>query len=341
MNTFKTHVDVGMQTLQNWYDPIRGLWRSTNWWNAANALWVTIEYSMQCETDIYLNIISRIFKKHRHRNFLNNFYDDEGWWALSWLKAYDLVDNQHYLVMAQIIFADMETGWDDICHGGVWWSKERSYKNAVTNELFFTVAARLYQRAISENERSYYLNWAYRAWEWFANSGMINYQNLVNDGLRDCKNNDGTIWTYNQGILLGGLTEMFRITQDRSYLQVAEAVADAAISTLIDRNGILQDPCEIGSDCGADGPQFKGIFMRNLAILHEESKKEDYKQFILYNARSIVQNNCTRKHEFGLRWSGPVDRVDAARQTSTLDALIAAMVLDNTSLNETRESTDP
>lgn len=57
-------------------------------------------------------------------------------------------------------------------------------------------------------------------------------------------------------MILGGLTELSRATQDQSYTTKAKQIADAAIAALTDANGILHDPCE--PDCGADGSQFKG-----------------------------------------------------------------------------------
>src|ERR1039457_5719677 len=48
--------------------------------------------------------------------------------------------------------------------GGLWWNTERKYKNASTNELFLTLAARLHQRVPGHGD---YLTWALREWEWF------------------------------------------------------------------------------------------------------------------------------------------------------------------------------
>jgi|SRR5271166_2238044 len=80
-------------------------------------------------------------------NFLNNNYDDEGWWALAWIKAYDLTNEPKYLDMAKTIFADMIDGWDDTCSGGLFWAKGHNgpdgkiYKNSIPNELLLAVAA--------------------------------------------------------------------------------------------------------------------------------------------------------------------------------------------------------
>ena len=97
------------------------------------------------------------------------------------VDTYDLTGNQQYLAMAKTIFADMAGGWDSTCNDGIWWSKDRGYKNAIANELFLSVAAHIANRDLSNQME--YLNWANREWQWFAHSGMINAQSLINDGL--------------------------------------------------------------------------------------------------------------------------------------------------------------
>ena len=58
-----------------------------------------------------------------------------------------------------------------------------------------------------------------------------------------------------------------------------------------------------------------------------QSRQPAYRAFILANAHSIWNKDKNAADQFGLRWAGPFDRADAARQSSALDALIAAAAL--------------
>jgi len=226
--------------------------------------------------------------------------------------------------MAKTIFDDLVGGWDDVCGGGLWWSKERGYKNAITNELFLSIAARLHQRTSAGGAGTVYLEWAEREWEWFAASGMINEESLINDGLTtDCLNNGQTAWSYNQGVILGALTDLHSITGDPAYLSQAEAIADAAIRELVTADGILTDACE--PDCDENGAQFKGIFMRNLSALYQASAGPAYRDFMVENADSIFENATSEYGEIGLVWYAAFDRADPIRQSSGLDAVNAAI----------------
>jgi predicted alpha-1,6-mannanase (GH76 family) len=104
----------------------------------------------------------------------------------------------------------------DTCGGGVLWATNSVYKNAVASELMIKAAAAVHNRLPGDPK---YLGIATKNWEWFIISGMINSDNMINDGLdADCGNNGQTIWTYNQGILLGAAVELARGTGDDSYL---------------------------------------------------------------------------------------------------------------------------
>ncbi|HLI41506.1 MAG TPA: glycoside hydrolase family 76 protein [Streptosporangiaceae bacterium] len=317
---------AGVRALQRWYVRRTGLWKTAGWWNAANALTAVIRYTRHTGDLSHAGVIENTFTaaRRRHAGFINQFLDDNGWWALAWVAAYDLTGESRYLGAARTIFAHNQSGWDDACGGGLWWNQQRTYKNAITSELFLTLAALLHQRTPGDRE---YRTWALRQWEWLYASGLIGPAGLVNDGLTPaCANNGGTTWTYNQGVILGGLAALYQITGDPAYLRHGEAIADAALRTLTDPPGILAEPCE-PSGCNGDQTQFKGIFMRYLHDFFLHSGRPAYRAFILANADSVWDNARNAAGQFGLRWGGPFDRADASRQSSALEVLTAAAAL--------------
>jgi rhamnogalacturonyl hydrolase YesR len=241
------------RALQQWYSPHSGLYApSAGWWNSANAITVLANESRALKTKRYLAAIDNTFENasaaEHTANFLNNYDDDEGWWALAWVDAYDLTANPRYLAMAETILADIAAQWETkTCGGGVWWNKKSGYKNAIANELFLELAASLANRAASADEKQKYLEWAEREWIWFRGTGMINAQGLVNDGLDSrhpdaCVNNGRTTWSYNQGVILGGLVELYEADHDPALLPQAQSIANAVIAHLTNPQDILVDP---------------------------------------------------------------------------------------------------
>jgi predicted alpha-1,6-mannanase (GH76 family) len=322
---------AGVAALQRWYCGWTGQWRTTGWWNAANALTTVIDYTERSGDRTYVRVLGRTFRAAglRHRHFLNRFFDDNGWWALAWIRAYDLTGEVRYLAAARRIFDRMITGWDDTrCGGGLWWNEDRKYKNAITNELFLAIAVRLHLRSPGDTTCR---NWAMREWDWFAASGMIGPAGLVNDGLTpDCTNNGKPTYTYNQCVILGGLAGLHEITGDDAFLRQGDAIASAALRDLTTPpsatpGGILVEPGEAQmAGQRGDGSQFKGIFVRNLHDFYQKSPRAEYRDFILANARSVWDHSRNDRNQFGVCWSGPFDSADASRQSAAVELLNAA-----------------
>jgi predicted alpha-1,6-mannanase (GH76 family) len=268
-SSYSQHATVAVQSMQRWYELQTGLYKTTGWWNSANVITVLADYSKSQQSHAYDFVFSNTLSAAQKKfpGFINEYYDDEGWWALAWIDVYAHTHDQRYLDAAKFIFQDMTYAWDDTCSGGIWWSKDRKYKNAIANELFLSVAAELALDTVDLGQRKQYLSWAHKEWSWFSHSGMINSKNLVNDGLTSkCENNGRTTWSYNQGVVLGGLAALARADHNPSVLSMANTIARATLSNLTDSQGILHDSCE--PRCGADGTQFKGIFVRNLRVLN-------------------------------------------------------------------------
>lgn len=136
------------RTLQTWYNNDTGLWDSTGWWNSANALTTLADFAafepslnitmrelfnntfiqaplnnptvVKVRTPYFTNSYTTWQSAQRQlctplkasTGFTNNFYDDEGWWALAWLKIFDLTHDRRYLQSAIELFEDMTGGYN-------------------------------------------------------------------------------------------------------------------------------------------------------------------------------------------------------------------------------------
>ena len=277
----------------------------SGWWTSAVALSTVMTYRQTTGDTTYDYAISEAFNKNKSGNFINEYLDDTGWWALVWIQAYDITGNTEYLQMAQTDAAYMHSYWDSLCGGGIYWSTQRTYKASIANELYLQVTAALHNRLPGDTT---YLGRANATWNWLNGSGLINSSRLVTDGINvnNCSKNTAT-WTYNQGVVLAGLAELSRATGNTGLLTTARTIADAATTRLV-RNGILTEPCE--PNCGADGPAFKGIFVRGLRTLATAANTTAYDAFLHNQANSIVANNTNSAGQSGLVWAGPVSRVE-------------------------------
>jgi predicted alpha-1,6-mannanase (GH76 family) len=311
------------QTLAAQYNMETGLFRGTGWWNSANGITALADASRTLHTHQYDILFENTLQKAQQKfpQFRNEYYDDEGWWALAWLDVYDLKHDRRYLQMAQSIFSDMTGGWNDSCGGGLWWKKNERYKNAIANELFLAAAAHL-ASVTKGGDRAKYLDWAEREWRWFRNSGMINSDFLINDGLDSaCHNNGRTTWSYNQGVILDGLVALKQVRSDESSMTYVRNIASAAMSRLADGNGVLHDACE--PKCGEDGVQFKGIFARNLVSEATIEGSATIPDFLAKNADSLWENARTAQNHFSTVWSGPPSDDHTGALIAALDLLTA------------------
>jgi hypothetical protein len=316
-----------MAQLFSYYSENTGL-IGNSWWQAAVALSTVEAYAQATGDYSYDTAIASAFELHAGDDFENDSDDDTAWWALVWLQAYDITHVSAYLSMAETDADYIHEGWGGACGGGVWWQRNPGYyKNAISNELFLELTAWLHN-TISGDVK--YLSWAEAEWTWFSRSGMINGSDLVNDGVSsNCTNNGAPTWTYNQGVILAGLAQLYQATGNRSLLMTAEEIARAAIGQLT-VGGVLTEPCQ-GAGCAArldrDTQAFKGIFVQDLKVLAVTARTSQFNAFFTKQARSIEADDATKSHDFGMSWSGPAADVSSATQASALDALVAALDL--------------
>jgi predicted alpha-1,6-mannanase (GH76 family) len=320
----RQRVVAGMVPLQALYHTDTGLFDKNDWWTSGNELEAVIDYTRETGDQQYVGDIENTFVKNEKSNFdRHGFYDDDGWWAIVWIKAYDLRHEQKYLDMAKTIFARMASSWDTKCGGGIYWRNQKDKKNAIPNSLFMQTAAKLHQRTPGDAGAGSYLDWAKRTWTWFNASGMITANKQVVDtlnNLTECKA-EGPVFTYNNGTLVGALVELAASSGDQSMLDEAGAIARATMTLMAD-NGTLKEP-----GCGGDVcTQFKGIFLRNLLLFYRARPAKDLQQYMRHQSDTLWNVSRNAKNEFGYEWHLPFDNTGSAgkRQSSALDALTAA-----------------
>ncbi|KAK8040018.1 glycoside hydrolase family 76 protein [Apiospora rasikravindrae] len=336
---------ASINALNTYYDNTTGRWNpKVNWWYSGIALQAILDYMQTTGSEEYLAQAQHTIDIQRAPldwypqgggDFRADSTDDTAWWALALLRMYELTGNSTYLDIAKEDEAYIFKYWlPETCKGGVIWNiPELKYKNAISNELYLELAASLHNLIPGD---TFYLNRSMTQWAWFNSSGMINSQWLINDGLLEpdpsdssvCRNNNAEVWTYNQGVVLGGLVELHKATGDQKYLDTAIKIADAVVnSATLSPGGILTETCSETDSCTTNGWSFKGIFMNRLAKLNKALSGNPYSDYIRTNEQTMYSNARNGSDFYGGIWQKPFDGADLGKQVSAVSLLIATLGL--------------
>lgn len=240
----------------------------------------------------------------------NTFYDDMEWMNLACIRGYQnlSVEPSKWLEEAEQLYEWIWGGWnyDDGTEGGIRWnsSNDGKGKNSCSNAPAIIGAANLYQIT----GRKEYLDKAVMIYEW-----MLTHSRFDDGFIKDAPNNETRGWafTYNQGTWVGGLLELYRITRDRKYYDVAVDLMDKSIdSRWYSPEGIMRE------QGASDGGLFKGIYVRYITDwvvsgFLDSERQYRYAQFLVENARSMY--NCAL-HKPDMKvmpnWKDRADRVN-------------------------------
>jgi len=158
------------------------------------------------------------------------YYDDNEWIALELLRRYEASHSGRLLSRAEQLFDLAVYGWDTDathpCPGGVPFSQDPSNtdRNTITNAPAAELGAELYK--VTKDAR--YLDWAKRFYDW-VQACMRNQRGLYEDHITFDGYRDRTIWSYNQGVMVGAKVLLYRATGDADYLRSAKRSARVAL----------------------------------------------------------------------------------------------------------------
>jgi predicted alpha-1,6-mannanase (GH76 family) len=231
-----------------------------DYWIQAHALEVTVDAAARTgSTALHDRIrahVGGILRRNGGR-IVNRYYDDMAWMAIALLRADEVVDADTRSLVREL-WTDIRAGWDEQ-HGGIVWRRDdpRPYTNAPANGPAAILAALLHRRYGDPGD----LDWACRIADWLQDTLVDPRSGIVWDGAHPYEASavDRTVWTYNQGTVVGAEVQLWQITGDRAHLDRARRTATAAM----DRWGEAGFPIE----GGGDGSLFKGILARYLGDL--------------------------------------------------------------------------
>ena len=238
---------------------------------------------------------------------------------------------------ARLFYDLASAGWDkSLCHGGMVWNPYLlPYKNAITNELFITASVAMYlyfpgdvidspfvESSLSSSSSSalnnpQHLKAAVEGYRWLKSSKMTGINGLYADGFHvrgwrsrrepgtgECDELNPMVYSYNQGVILSGLSGLWIATGSAKYLDDAHDLVRRVIEATgwinssspssdgytqsqgqwagLGRDGIMEDTCDSYGTCNNDGQTFKGIFFHHLAELCRPLRHEE-EQFLETN----------------------------------------------------------
>jgi predicted alpha-1,6-mannanase (GH76 family) len=106
---YLSHARSSSDALMKWYNQGTGVFDGTGWWNSAECITALADMQGLDPTSNFLGTLENTFEINKNVwTTKSDFYDDEGWWALAWIKAYN-------------------------CGGGIWWDKDSTYVNSIAN----------------------------------------------------------------------------------------------------------------------------------------------------------------------------------------------------------------
>ncbi len=209
------------------------------------------------------------------------YYDDNTVIGLEFVREYQLSRQRDLLDKARQIFDFVITAWDDDpAHqplGGMHWVDASSNTIKATNvtSLAAELAAHLYE--ITGEPQ--YLDWARRSYEW-VRTNMQRSAGLYYNSVDFSGTVDKTLWSYNSGSMIGAATLLHRATGNASYLDLALADADGALSYWSENGRYYDQPAV-----------FNAILFANLLLLDSVRHNPTHREVIAQYADLIWSRN--------------------------------------------------
>lgn len=246
--------------------------------------------------------------------YINDYYDDEAWIALTMVRLYNVTGDKRYLTVAKNLFSDIASGWNKTyADGGVAWRKSQPWsKNACINGPASLLAFKLYHATGNED----YARFGLKTYEWLRTHLLDPATGEVQDNVNGRTGHvEPWHFTYNQGTAAAAALEAYRYSRRNEYLEDACRAADYGLTAPVFVNpAIGAVTLENGSiPAHGDGALFRAVFFRYLADLATAADltpemRSHFSDAICSNASYLWKNAHAKGSNalFGTDWSHPL-----------------------------------
>jgi hypothetical protein len=196
----------------------------------------------------------------------DRYYDDHAWLGLALVRHHELTGDPALLRLAARVFFFAVSGWSAdttwAVPGGMRWKEPPTNRsrNACANGPTAALAAKLHERTGDVS----FIEWATRIYDW-TRRALLGPDALYMDRIAPDGTRTPTIWSYNQGSMIGSGVLLGRQTGDSSYLDQAVETAAAYVGGTTVPDLVAQDPA------------FNAVFFRNLLVLDRERPDPRYR----------------------------------------------------------------
>ena len=308
------------------------------YWPQAHAMDVVIDAYVRSKNSNWKSYFDAWYvgvKQKSGGSYYNDFVDDMEWICLTMIRLYEHTGDKKYIKTAEDLWTVIKRNWNEEYSGGgiAWKQSQPASKNSCSNGPAGIIAARMYQL---NGKKQSDLDWAKKIYEWQTEKLVDTSNGKVYDHITNHDTGDRMDWifTYNQGTYMGMAHELYRITGERRYLDMASKAATYCITHLIDKkNNILKNEGDNG-----DGGLFKAVFVRYFVklVLEEKLSTADKNKFTLFfnnNAEVLNDLGTGTDYLYSGHWATPGGKHhDLSVQTSACTMIEAKayyeMVMD-------------
>ncbi|MBE6200120.1 MAG: glycosyl hydrolase family 76 [Rikenellaceae bacterium] len=301
------------------------------YWPQAHAMDVLIDAYVRSGNKSWLNYFDAWYvgvrqktnwvsfiQEDKNCNYDNDFVDDMEWICLTMIRLYEHTSDKKYINTATELWRIIKRNWNEEYSGGgiAWKQSQPDSKNSCSNGPAGIIAARMYKLNGKKKED---LDWAKKIYEWQTAKLVDTSNGKVYDHIANHQTGERKDWifTYNQGTYMGMAHELYTITGEQRYLDMANKAATYCITNLIDKdNNILKD------EGTGDGGLFKAVFVRYFVKLVLEKNlavgdRNRYTLFFNNNAKVLNEYGTGSDYHYGPHWSKPGNKsYDLNTQTS-------------------------